>query len=88
MYGIGTNIVSGLVVIGGSSFIGFKFYQHIKPILTNESKIVDLTDSNNLLAEQIQQLNITITKMFHEQDKRISKLEIEIKYIKEKLDDR
>lgn len=79
--------ISGIIVIGGSSFLGFKFYQYVKPFITNESKIVDLTNSNNVLADAVQQLNITMIKITSEHQLETSLIKKDVAYIKEDIDD-
>ena len=61
-------------------------FKHYLPLISNESKVVALTNSNNDLADKIQELNMTIIRMMSEQDKRISLIELEIVYIKAKIE--
>jgi hypothetical protein len=61
-------------------------FKHYLPLISNDSKVVALTNSNNDLADKIQELNMTIIRMMSEQDKRISLIELEIVYIKAKLE--
>jgi hypothetical protein len=71
-----------LLVIGSTIML----FKHYLPLISNESKVVALTNSNNDLADKIAELNMTIIRMMSEQDKRISLIELEIAYIKAKLE--